>query len=114
MCPNDAPAVGFVDGAQQQRVQASVHAPADNALQLGFVFDSGARELRLVMNGAVVTRQDTHLQLGVVRDAATWLDRSLFRVDAWFKGRFDEVRIYDRALDAEALAHSFAAGPDAL
>lgn len=114
MCPNDAPAVGFIDGAQQQRVQASVHAPEGSTLQLGFVFDSTARELRLVVNGAIVVRQDTHLQLGVVRDATTWLGRSLFPVDAWFKGRFDEVRIYDRALDAEALAHSFAAGPDAL
>jgi hypothetical protein len=42
-----------------------------------------------------------------------WLGRSQWN-DPYFNGQFDEFRIYDGVLTKQALAASYAAGPDAL
>lgn len=51
------------------------------------------------------------LNIGAMPDVNNWLGRSQWN-DPIFDGSYDEVRIYDSALDAGAVALNFALGPN--
>ncbi len=58
--------------------------------------------------------QTSATTLSEINDVNNWLGRSTWINDGTLDGTFDEFRIYDETIDAEAVASSFAAGPDAL
>jgi hypothetical protein len=50
--------------------------------------------------------------LSELRDTTAWLGRSLYPDTPGLYGTFDEFRIYNLALSAEAVARSHERGPD--
>lgn len=64
----------------------------------------GADGLRLWVNGRCVgTQYLEHGGLKRLGAAARWLGRSSWPNNGYFRGRMDEVQVWDRALDAEEL-----------
>ncbi|MET0391458.1 MAG: LamG-like jellyroll fold domain-containing protein [Polyangiales bacterium] len=114
-CPEDVPTLGyFASPGQVQHVRASEPARVGEQAQLGFRYDARTRQLALIADGAVTAERPLTLQLEAVGNASAWLGRSLFPDDPALDGRLEELRIYDRALDARELQRVFEAGPDQL
>jgi hypothetical protein len=77
---------------------------------------SGYHTLELYLNGEPVMIagfNSTGLQLQSMPDNNIWLGRSQWS-DEVFDGTYDELRIYNTALDAQAVARNYQLGPDVL
>lgn len=69
-------------------------------------------ELRLYLDGALVSSVPNTRALSALSDVNNWLGRSQFAADEELAGTYHEFRIYDEALTGEQIAASFALGPD--
>lgn len=87
--------------------------PIDTPTHLAVVIDSGAQTAALYQDGALVAECPLSRPLSALSDVNNWLGRSNFERDVDLSGRYDEFRVYAAALDAQQIAESFAAGPDA-
>lgn len=76
--------------------------------------DPAAGEARVFLNGSLIGEVASTQPLSTIDDVNVWLGRSNFSVDPRFDGAYDEVRLYDYALDEDEVAESFIAGPDGL
>jgi hypothetical protein len=76
------------------------------------VFDDRGNRLRLYINGVQRASTTVNASLSSVDDYNAWVGRSQFSDDPDFDGIIYEFRIYDSALDAAAIAASYAAGSD--
>ncbi|MCP5516169.1 MAG: LamG domain-containing protein [Verrucomicrobiales bacterium] len=87
--------------------------PVDEETHIALASDGGAGLGVLYVNGVEVGRNETlTLTPALIGPTANnWLGRSQF-FDPTFQGGISEFRIYDTALGPEAVAASFAAGPD--
>jgi uncharacterized repeat protein (TIGR03806 family) len=65
-------------------------------------------------NGALVHTRDVDFQLSEVNDVNNWLGRSQWTQDWNANASYDEVRIYDHALNSSEIAANLTAGPDSL
>ena len=95
-------------------VDAAVDMPEGVLTHLGVVVDEDNRSLTLYMEGRAAGSSQFFDSLSDIYDVNDWLGRSLFPIDADLGGSISEFRIYDRALTAEQMFASYAAGPDAL
>jgi len=103
--PPVASAESFITGASAFPTGSSTH--------VAVVIDETSQLMSLFVNGLQTTSARFAGTLADVYDVNNWLGRSEYLLDPGFEGSFSEFRIYDRALSAEELARSFAAGPDA-
>ena len=71
--------------------------------------------MHLYLDGALQGSNEIHADtnLGAMNDNNNWLGRSQWN-DPTFDGSYNEFRVYDVALNADEVAASGAAGPDAL
>lgn len=77
------------------------------------VADSVAGHIGLYKNGAWLGKRDVDIDLNQLQDNSSRLGRSLFPDDPAFLGSIQELRIYGDVLSADAVAKSYALGPDA-
>lgn len=69
---------------------------------------------KLYVNGQLADVGPAPYPLTLLFTTNNWLGRSQYIGDAYFHGLFNEFRIYRTALDASAIAASFALGPDVI
>jgi hypothetical protein len=74
----------------------------------------GVPELRLYVNGQLVSSTNTEITLAELNDINNWLGRSNYTGDANFQGSFEEFRIYDYALTSGELLGNFEAGANTI
>jgi hypothetical protein len=87
--------------------------PIDTPTHLAVVIKGGAQTVALYQDGALLTECTLSRPLSALSDVNNWLGRSNFERDVDLSGSYDEFRVYAAALDAQQIADSFAAGPDA-
>lgn len=113
-CPGSGPAAAF---QSKQVMLGSVDSdspfPVLQNTSLAVVLDAASQSMTLYVAGKSLG-SGTFTALSELSDVNDWLGRSQWAQDAALRGSFDELRIYDRALDADAVAALDAAGPDAL
>lgn len=97
--------LGAVDSAQPFPVLQNT--------SIALVLDPPNHELRLYVAGKRVGA-DKFTKLSAISDVNDWLGRSQWVQDPTLRGSLDEFRIYDTALDDDALAAIDAAGADAI
>jgi len=83
---------------------------------VAFVWDGNANQLRLYVNGVKNPAGTTALnrKLSELTDINNWLGRSQWKADVMFKGKYNELRIYDIPLTPEWLTEIYTKGPDSL
>lgn len=113
-CPTSAPAGGYVDAIGKEHAIASAPLAAPGPVQIGLVLDPNGQRLRLILDGAVAVEQPTRGSPAAIRDLNAYLGRSAYAGDPALRGALLEFRIYDRALDPDALRRVFELGPEAL
>ncbi len=64
--------------------------------------------LKLTVNGVLAAELPAPLHVEDINDVNNWLGRSQWSQDATFRGSYDEVRIYDRALTQSQLRRLYA------
>jgi hypothetical protein len=101
----------FASGVQS-RVGDDEPLPADTDLQVALVLDAEAATLTLYRDGAAVAEGPAEFELAEIDDVNNWLGRSQWVQDYFLAGRYDELRIYDRALSAREVAAQRERGPD--
>jgi hypothetical protein len=79
---------------------------------LALVVDDTGDQVRLYVDGAMVSSIAYDAALTSLVTTNCWLGRSNYTADAYFNGSFDEFRIYNAALSTSAIAQSFADGVD--
>ena len=65
-------------------------------------------------DGVLAASLDVGFRLRQLEDVNNWLGRSLWSSDRMAQASYDELRVYDHAMDATEIAASRAAGPDAV
>jgi len=95
-----------------------VRLPGTRALPIGtlahvaVVVDSARNALLLYLNGSLNATTTLTERLAGITDVNMWVGRSQFAVDPSLAGDVTRFSIYDRALDADQLAASYAQGPN--
>jgi hypothetical protein len=69
---------------------------------------------KLYTNGVLATSGPAPTSLSLIVDTNNWLGRSQFTDDDYFKGSYNEFRMYRTALSDSEVAASYAAGPDVI
>jgi hypothetical protein len=110
-CPDNV-VVGFMelDGALRSANGSAF--PVNTLAQAALVVDGASSTMQVYINGARVAEAPALLQLSQLRDVNNWLGRSQWVQDWFLRARFEELRIYRRALSASELAALYARGPD--
>jgi len=99
--------------AGDQNVVGSV-LPLNQVKHVVYVINAGARTARVFVDGVQVG-ENTGVSLtpaAVGPTANDWLGRSQYGGDPFFKGVYDEFRIWDGAMTPARVAASFASGPN--
>lgn len=104
-------------GASFQGVEdPMLNAPAQFALgaetHFAVVYDPPSGAARLFINGQLAAIGAASDLLSGIEDFNVWLGRSQWSGDPFFCGWYNEFRIYDGALLDDAIAASYASGPD--
>ena len=68
--------------------------------------------MTLYVDGAAEAQAPAEFRLADVDDVNNWLGRSQWVQDVNLAARYDEFRIYDRALSADEIMLLFTRGPD--
>jgi len=71
-------------------------------------------QIKYYRDGVLVAQGNTPIQLSDLNDVNNWLGRSNWTADSNFQGSFNELRIYDEALELAEVTASRDAGPDSL
>jgi hypothetical protein len=87
--------------------------PSDRAMQLAVVYDADRSRMRLYLDGTPMADTQTDIPLSALQDVNAWLGRSQWSQDDFTRARFDEFRIYDRALTDQEIRDTFTRGPNA-
>lgn len=99
-------------GAQRHDVFTGDPFPSDRLAQAALSFDATSETLSIYVDGARVGRAAASFELSEIDDVNAWLGRSQWVQDLNLRARYDELRIYDRALSDAELAAIHARGPD--
>jgi hypothetical protein len=121
------PATAFTDHAPQNRMRATATTngilgespwldwglpmPTDVETHVALTYSPGLGVTRLYANGAAVAVGAATIPLNRINDSINYLGRSRFG-DSYFKGRFNEFRIYRSFLLDSEIEASYLAGPD--
>lgn len=99
-------------GGERYSIEAAEPLPSGQSAMAGIVVDPEADQIRLLLDGVVVNQRSTSRSFADIDDVNAWLGRSQYEIDRFLDARYEEFRVYSRALtDAELLA-IFEAGPD--
>lgn len=115
-CPHHAVSalLDFADGGQS--IRATETLPVDVSTFVALVFSNPEERFELYVDGTLVAGEETRpaRALHEIDDVNNWLGRSQWIQDqvVFFRGSYDEFRIYDRALSAAEIALLAERGPD--
>lgn len=92
------------------------HFPLNTELHLVVTWNYSGNQTRLFYNGVPVASTTAPEPLSAMqdRDVNNWLGRSQWSADAYCAARYNEFRLYSGAMTPEAVALSYATGPEAL
>jgi concanavalin A-like lectin/glucanase superfamily protein len=99
-------------GGGEVRLAGAQALPIGDLVQVAVVVDAERNELSLYLNGRLNATTTLAERLSGISDVNLWLGRSQFAADPSLDGDVARFSIYDRALDADQLAASYALGPD--
>jgi Concanavalin A-like lectin/glucanases superfamily len=103
-----------LDGTDDEDTcQAPAPLPEGVPTHVALVIDPTLELMALYQDGVLVKECAFARPLALIDDNNCWLGRSNYIKDVAFAGSFDEFRMYKAALDADQIAESFKAGPDA-
>jgi hypothetical protein len=111
-CPAKRVAAIARSATSRQEAQSPAELVRDRAVQLAVVVDAARGTLTLYIDGARANETGSTLALRVLVGGTFWLGRSMWQDDPYAKLRFDEFRIYERALGASDLAELAKRGAD--
>ena len=97
--------------ASEQKVEGA-GALDGSSLHVACVFDPPHRTLAIYTNGVLDSLGACTIPLGSVSNVLSYIGRPLNVSNAWLNASIDELRLYNSALSAAALAQSDALGPD--
>lgn len=86
--------------------------PVGKEVHVVVTYSYTANVTRIYMDGVLLATGPAGFPLSSLNDVNNWLGRSQYN-DPYFKGSYNEFRLYDGAMTASQVAASFAAGPDA-
>jgi hypothetical protein len=86
--------------------------PTDRMRQVVLVVDTERDERRLFVDGELEATGPAGHPLNELEDVNNWLGRSQWIQDRYLRATFEELRIYDGALDADRIAELYQRGPD--
>ena len=89
---------------------ASVQDMHDRFAQVSLVFKSGV-SAALYLDGNLLAAEPTAITLADIDDRNNWIGQSQWQTDPVFQGSYEELRIYDVALDACQLHTLLVRGP---
>jgi hypothetical protein len=101
-----------VAGSREVRLLGTRALPSDALVHVAVVVDSEQNALLLYLNGRLNATTALTQRLSGISAVNAWLGRSQFEADPSLDGDVTRFSIYDRALDADQLAASYALGPD--
>lgn len=81
---------------------------------LAVTYSPDRNSSKLYVNGQLADVGSAPYPLPLLLSTNNWLGRSQYVGDAYFHGLFNEFRLYRTALEASAIAASFALGPDVI
>ena len=84
--------------------------PRDRLVQLALSIDPEADRVALYLDGRRIARGPAPFTLSQIRDWNVWLGRSQWVQDYNLQGRYEELRIYDRALTDAQVREAFDRG----
>ncbi|MEY4513874.1 MAG: hypothetical protein RLZZ450_5996 [Pseudomonadota bacterium] len=113
-CPDQHVAVVARNAMSRQEAQSPASLPRNRVVQLAVVVDGTRQTITLYIDGARANETGSTMSLRALSDATFWLGRSLWRQDPRARLRFDQFRLYDRALGAEQIAEVARRGADVL
>jgi hypothetical protein len=99
---------------EQQALSANSMFPVNQRVQVVLVVDGERGEVSLYIDGKHEATSPHLHALEELDDVNNWLGRSQWVQDANLNARYDELRIYDTALDARTIELLDYLGPDAL
>lgn len=98
--------------ADQRAVSAGRSMPTDRTAQVALVLDAERGISSIYIDGEhEASTRNWHL-MNDLEDVNNWLGRSQWIQDRYLTGRYEELRIYNRALSDEELAEITERGPD--
>jgi hypothetical protein len=81
---------------------------------LAVTYSPARNASKLYVNGVLADSGPAPYPLSLINDTNNWLGRSQYPDDAFFRGVFDEFRIYRTVLEASQVAASFTLGPNVI
>jgi hypothetical protein len=97
---------------EQQSTAASRMLPVGQRVQVALVVDDARNEVSLYIDGQLEATSPHVHPLTELEDVNNWLGRSQWVQDGNLSARYDELRIYSRALSAETVRLLNERGPD--
>jgi len=85
----------------------------EQPLQVTLSFDAARSLVTLYQDGVRVAEMPAEFELAELSDVNAWLGRSQWVQDRFARVRYDEFRMYDRALSSAEVRDIVARGPDA-
>ena len=86
--------------------------PRERPIQVALTIDVERDAMTMFIDGARVAQGAAAFRLRDIDDRNNWLGRSQWVQDLMMNARYDEFRIYDRALSESEVAALYARGPD--
>jgi hypothetical protein len=111
-CPNNNLFASLEIGSKRETVADDAALPDGRTVQVALVIDRAQSSSTLYVDGARVASTARAFDLHTLDDENNWLGRSQWIQDLYLRARYDEFRIYARALSANEIAAAFARGAD--
>ncbi|MDD9940955.1 MAG: LamG domain-containing protein [Myxococcales bacterium] len=105
-------AVALEVGASSYMIYADTPLASERMMQVTVTVDPAGERTRLYVDGQRVVDAPVLLPIGAIDDVNAWLGRSQWSQDHHFRGRYEEFRIYNRALSARDIREAYERGPD--
>jgi hypothetical protein len=86
--------------------------PAHTPIQVALTIDAERDAMTMYLDGTPVAQGAASFRLQDIDDRNNWLGRSQWVQDRFMNARYDEFRIYDRALSDAEIAMLYVRGPD--
>lgn len=114
-CPSGRLAgMAELPSGQQFVAAADAVVPTSSTVQVALSFDAVSSLLTLYLDGVRVAETKAGFSLAELGDENAWLGRSQWVQDYFAKVRYDEFRVYDRALTRSEIKGLHTRGPDRL
>jgi hypothetical protein len=110
-CPGGTLLAMYEQSPMQRSAESRVSLAAERPLQLALAFDGANQTMRLYLDGERVAERSVGIPLSALNDVNAWLGRSQWTQDRFARARYDEFRLYDRALGDSEVRDAFTRGP---